>query len=121
MTAFYDRAQATVMRALATYGRAATLTRTTNGVYNPAVGAPSTATTASYPIRALRAEHERSHIDGSLIEAGREAFLIDPSGLPVDPKAGDVLVWMGSHRTVAKAGTLAPGGEVVMHEVQVVL
>lgn len=118
---FYTDALATVADSLREFGADATLTRVTPGEYDPATSAVGAGTTATATVRALESASERSYLDGSLIEAGRMAYLIDPTGLSITPMAGDTFEWGGVVRTVAKSMPLAPAGIAVMVEVQVTL
>lgn len=118
---FYDQSLASVSKAIAKFGADAVLTRVTPGAYDPATSTVGAGTTTEITVRALESASERSYIDGSLIESGRMAYLIDPAGLTITPMAGDSFEWGGVVRIVAKSKPLAPSGITVLHEIQVTL
>lgn len=113
----YTEALGTVAEMLAEFGADASIVRSA-AAYDPATGA-ATQTSAAHTVRALESNHGRSYVDGSLIEAGARAYLIDPNGMSVEPRAGDSFVWGGVSGPVTRAGRVAPGGVAVLFEVQV--
>ena len=113
----YTEALATVAELLAEFGADASIVRSTSA-YNPATGAAAQ-TSTTHTVRALESNHGRSYVDGSLIESGRRAYLIDPNGMTIEPRAGDAFVWGGVSGPVTRAGRVAPGGVAVLFEVQV--
>lgn len=118
---FYEKSLASVSKAVAKFGADAILTRVTPGEYDPELGSVGAGTTTTITVRALESASERSYVDGSLIEYGRMAYLIDPTGLTITPMAGDSFEWAGVVRVIAKSKPLAPGAIVVMHEIQTAL
>lgn len=114
---FYNDMAATAAELLAEFGADASIVRSAS-TYDPATGA-ATQTSATHAVRALESNHGRSYVDGSLIESGRRAYLIDPNGMSVEPRAGDAFVWGGVSGPVTRAGRVAPGGVAVLFEVQV--
>lgn len=114
---FYNDMAATAAELLVEFGADASIVRSAS-TYDPATGAAAQAST-THAVRAVESNHGRSYVDGSLIEAGARAYLIDPNGMSVEPRAGDSFVWGGAPGPVTRAGRVAPGGVAVLFEVQV--
>lgn len=120
----YDYASTaqTVLRLLARFGAAATLTRPGVSAYDPTAGTVTAApvvdavTAAVFPYVLRHLDDRR--IDGTLVFAtDKQAYIASPVGL-AEPKPGDVLLWQGVNLTVVTCKNLAPAGVSVIYEVQ---
>ena len=119
----YANTAQTVLRLLARFGAATTLTRPGVSAYDPTTGTVNATpvvdavTAAVFPYM-LRRLDDRS-IDGTLIFAtDKQAYIASPTGL-AEPKPGDVLLWQGVGLTVVTCKSVAPAGVAVIYEMQV--
>lgn len=114
MTFDYTRSRATAERLLVKFGQAATLRRKalTGPAYDPTV------TTADHACTVVVQDYADAMIDGTRIKRGDKKVLVSTKGLTIDPTAADALVIGGTSHEVVMVKPLAPGGTVVMWEVQ---
>jgi hypothetical protein len=114
---FYSDLAADANALIVEFGAAASLTRVTPGVYDPATGT-TTPTTQAFPCKLVVFPIEDKFKDGSLILVGDEQAFVSAVGLG-DPIAGDTFPWRGSTYTVVKGEILAPAGAAVLYTLQV--
>lgn len=113
---FYANLAATVRRLLTQFGTDATLTRTTTGAYNPAIGAAST-TTTTYAAKGARFDYAQRDVDGTLIRAGDQRIYLDVQDM-VMPQTGDTITMGGRTWTVVTARSIDPALTAVLYDVQ---
>ena len=114
MTKFdYNRPASTVKRLLDRFGRDGSLSRTTDGGYDPATGPVQTTETAACTVALL--EFENRQIDGELIQVGDRRALIAPDA-SFEPQAGDSLTVGGELLQVVRNRPTSPAGVVVLHD-----
>ena len=117
--AFYHRSAALSVRALQRFGEPATMQRSTgHSDYDPETGTASASGAQSWPCIALMADYETRDIDGALIQASDRLLLVAPD-IAEAPKPGDVFELTSGRVTAIRVKPLAPGGIVVLYEVQV--
>lgn len=118
MSAFdYPRMAAVSVRLLERFGAAQTLTRFTNGSRDVEAGStPTTETT--YTVTGAKFDYTQRDIDGSVIRAGDQRFLMAPDAA-VTPQSGDRLTIAGEAWNVIVSRPLQPASVIVLHEVQI--
>lgn len=114
----FDHAEmaATALEMIADFGAPAAIV-TTATAYDPETDT-NTGTPVSSPCMACVIDAEKSHIDGTLIQAGHRVALVPPQGIDT-PKPGAKLLWGGVEMPITVVKTLAPAGVPVLHELQV--
>lgn len=112
----YEEMAATALEMIADFGAPAAIL-TTTAVYDPSTGTASGAP-VSTPCTACVIDAEKSHIDGTLIQAGHRVALVPTQGIAT-PKPGEKLLWAGVEMPITTVKTLAPAGVAVLHELQV--
>ncbi|MES2973365.1 MAG: hypothetical protein V4757_07135 [Pseudomonadota bacterium] len=118
MSAFYDNLQATATRLIKQYGSAMVLRRAGPATYNPATGT-SSSTPTDFPCTGVELDFDTRSIDGTLVKVGDRKVYIEAESFDVVPQPGDRIVAGGVAREVIRSKPLAPGGQVLLHEVQV--
>lgn len=119
----YARGATVGERLIAKFGRDMTLkTADSGGSYNPATG------TVDYgylgedqPTRTVKGvliDYAQSEIDGTRIKVGDQRIYIDPT-IAVTPQTGDTVEFDSKLYQVIESRPFAPGGVVVLHDVQV--
>lgn len=118
MTApLYARLYATSVRLLRQYGAPATLTRTTEGAYDPATATTPTVT-APYAADVAVFDYTTDEIDGTLILRTDKKALIAPD-VAIVPSPGDALTWEGLVHVLVSVDTVSPAGSPVLYKAQV--
>ena len=114
MTFDYSRPRATAERLIAKFGQAATLRRTVSGgtPYDP------TTDTVGYPCTIVVQSYADALIDGTRIKRGDKKVMVSTKGLTIEPTTSDALVIGGVSHELAMVKPMAPGGTVVLWEVQ---
>lgn len=115
MPAFdYARSRATADRLIAKFGQTGAIRRqtATGPDYNP------TFTTADHTATFAVTEYESNEIDGSRILATDKKVLLKAGGLAVTPNTTDKLVIGSIEHSIVRVEPLAPGGVVVMFQLQ---
>ena len=126
MADIYDRAKAAVARNLAPRSKGGnglelTLTRATQGEYDPATGG-STPTVQNYDGSGFRENYKQSDIDGTRIKQGDFKILISPvllngSDMP-KPESQDSILFDGDIYTIQSADPWDYAGLAVGYSVQ---
>ena len=114
---FYLDLQATASRLITQFGAVASISRTSDGAYNPITGAVVTVTT-SQSVMAVVFEYPAHMITGTLIRTGDRKALISAARTTA-PIPGDDLTWQGIAYKVVHALTLGPSGVAVLYQLQV--
>lgn len=114
---FYSDMAATASELLAEFGMAVTLSRMTQGAYNPATGT-NTNTPTTHAGTGVKLDYEQSEIDGTHIRVGDQRVYLAPD-LAVTPQTGDTLTIGAEVWKVIASRPLSPAGVVVLHDVQV--
>lgn len=122
MTFDYAKTAATGDRLLKRFGAASSLTRRTEGAYDPNTGS-STVTETVQPCTAamfdFNTQLSGTRFDGqSLIQSGDKQVYVSSVGMAA-PAPGDFLVFGGVSYAVIAVKRLAPSGVDVLYELQV--
>lgn len=99
----------TIAQALGNVMGTLTLSRTTEGTYNPATGGVGEGTTTIYSVKGMLEDFDsmtlqkaQSFLDGSIIKAGDRKATILAHGLAITPEPGDTITADGkTHMVVA--------------------
>lgn len=110
----YLRMAATATRLITQNGKAITISRTTDGAYDPITGT-TTSTTTTNTSYAVQTEYASADIDGTLILLGDAKFMCIPG---VEILKGDVLTCDTGVWRVINVKPKNPGGTVLDYEVQ---
>lgn len=113
----YTETAEAAAEALAEFGALVTLTRITQGAYDPSTGA-ATQSEVSHVANGIKLDYEQRHIDGAIILQGDQRVYLDPL-ITEAPQAGDTLTIGAEVFRVIRSRPLAPAGVVVLHDVQV--
>jgi hypothetical protein len=121
MTFDYAATAAEAAELLAEFGQSVTLTRNTPGAYNPETGAVSVSG-ATHTGMGCAFDYAQSDIDGTEIKRGDQRLYLSPkksdgSAMPT-PQTGDTVTIGAAVYAVMASRPLAPGGIVVLHDVQ---
>ena len=107
-------------RSIKKAGMTMTLRRVTPGVFDPAIGAETGGTTADYPcvgvIGVPTMAGGNTWENGTLIQAGDIEATLGAETLPVEPKAGDVLLADGESYNVVSGFPVRPGGLALVYK-----
>jgi hypothetical protein len=101
---------------LAEFGRAATITRSVPGAYDPATGTGSTADLVQ-SVFAVVLPYGDNMVDGSRVLATDQQAYVS-AGTAV-PRAGDVMTWGADDLRIIEVKALAPAGTAVLYTMQV--
>lgn len=112
----YTKTRATSQRLIASAGQAVTLTRLGDGVYDPQTGTVARSGT-TYSGYGAPVNYAQRDIDGTMILRTDVRVLLGPQ-IGANPTTGDTLTVGGDIYTVVASNPLAPGGVVVLHDVQ---
>ena len=114
----YDRAAATAIRLLDKYGQSATVTRVTEGQYDPSTGTVEQVEQA-FPCMAVVVPYNIAQVDGALVQSTDMQAYVSPY-ITATPEPGDTLTLAnGKNYTIVRSSPLAPAGTVVLHQLQV--
>lgn len=113
----YERPAATAKRLLTRFGSGGTLTRETEGGYNPATGTVEDGVSKSWTCTAAVIDYNARDIDGTLVQVGDVRVLVAPD-VSEAPQAGDKINAAGRTLVAIRVDTLAPSGLPVLYEVQ---
>lgn len=92
---FVSRLQEVTLRLLTTYGQLATVTRETQGTFDPSSGGVGTGATSTYTILCQPQEYLQNEIDGILVKYG-DIKLISYSD--ETPEVGDIVTLDSTYR-----------------------
>ena len=117
MPAFdYTRSRATADRLIARFGQAGAVRRSgapSGDPWNPVPGSPT-----DHPCTLVDLDYTAREIDGTLIRATDRKVLVAAGGLAVEPSVADRIVIAGTALEIVRVSPLAPGGTIVMYEIQ---
>lgn len=116
MAAFdYAIPKATADRLLARFGQQGTLRRpTTSGTaYNPTQGAP-----VDHAAIFAVLDFDNREVDGSRVLAADKKVLLAKGALAIEPATSDLLLIGGVPHSIIRVQPLAPGGTVILYEIQ---
>lgn len=113
----YAKTAQGAQKALKKAGQAMTLTRVSPGVYDPSTGSV-VSTGATYTGFGVALNYSSRDVDGTLILQADQRVYLDPL-IGATPQPGDALTVGGEVFTVVNSKPLAPGGVVVLHDIQV--
>lgn len=122
MADFYERMQKTSNRLLNGKGQSITLTHVAPGVYDPATGGTSAATTTVQAGTGTVLDWEAKYVDGTLIKNGDKKLLLSPlntaGGVLTAPVLGDKVTDAAGvvYTLVEPLGTLSPAGTPVLYD-----
>lgn len=114
MSINYLRLAATATRLIKANGKPATISRTTDGAYDPISGTTTSTTTTSSSY-AVQTEYASSDIDGTLILQGDAKFMCIPG---IEILKGDTLTCDTGTWRVIDVKAKNPGGTVLDYEAQ---
>ena len=106
-------------------GFSMTLTRETQGTYDPATGVYATGTSMDYTVTGL-IQSKRVYVDsdvgqtffnGTLVQSDDQFVILASDGLDIIPAPGDILTISGTPYTVVTMIPLHPGGTDLMYRV----
>lgn len=112
----YTRSRAAADRLIARFGQAGAVRRSgapSGDPWNPVPGEPTDHTCTLVVL-----DYTSMEIDGTLIRATDRKVLVAAGGLAVEPSAADRIVIAGTALEIVRVAPLAPGGTVVLHEIQ---
>lgn len=112
---FYSNMQSVATNLLTKYGQIVTLTRETVTDYDPVLGA-ETKTTTTFTCYGAIFNYEQSEIDGAAIQRGDSRLILQ--SLSAAPAADDFVTVDGRVYRVMNVTITAPGGTVVIYELQ---
>lgn len=112
----YTKTRANAQHAIARAGQPVTLTCLSDGVYDPETG-KVTRTGTTHTGYGAPVNYAQRDIDGTMILRSDVRVLLGPQ-IGVTPTTGDTLTVAGEVYTVIASNPLAPGGIVVLHDVQ---
>ncbi len=111
----YKPVQDLATRSMDRFGREYTFTRVAQGAYDPATG-ESPETTTTYTSNTVWLNFSRAEIDGTNVQTGDAAPLIDNS---TEPKQGDTFIRKGQTWRIIDFETIEPANDVVLYRLQV--
>lgn len=118
-TAFYQRIRSLPSRLLPRFGAPSVMHRNAgHSLYNPETGMVEGGSAQSWPCIALIEDYSAHDIDGTLIQASDRRLIVAPD-IAEAPQPGDVFELASERVTAIRVNPLAPGGVVVLYEVQV--
>lgn len=85
----------------------------TGDPWNPTVGEPT-----DHPCLIVDFDFSAMEIDGSLIRAWDRRVLVSAGSLDIEPTEVDTIVIGGQEHAIVRVSPLAPGGVVVLYEIQ---
>jgi len=112
---FYSGMQATAINLLTKFGQLVTITRETVTAFDPVLGSETKTTTTFTGYGALF-NYEQSEIDGATIQRGDSRLVLQ--SLSAAPAVDDFATVDGRVYRVMNVTTTAPGGTVVIYELQ---
>ncbi|WP_146617680.1 hypothetical protein [Rhodoplanes serenus] len=117
MSAFdYARSRATADRLIARFGQSGAIRRAgapSGDPWNPTAGEST-----DHPCALVVLAYDTREIDGTLIRSSDRKVLVAAGGLAVEPTAADRIVIGGTALEIVRVAPLAPGGTVVLYEIQ---
>ena len=119
----YNAISNRVLGAFQKAGAAMTLTRTTEGTYDPTAGAFATGTTADYTVYGLiqaRSLYQtgavgQNFFNGILVLTDDQFIILEAASLAIVPIAGDVITIVGVAYTIMTVIPVRPGGTTIMY------
>lgn len=124
---FYDEMADAAMEMITEFGRQITLTRTTEGEYDPAKGAPDETSTESQVITCVVVPASKGTVEafddkfksGTLIETNLRALKIAAKGMIWPPAPGQTVEFDGHVWTLIGVTPAAPGGVDIVYSTTV--
>lgn len=125
---FYGNLASTAQSLIASKGRALTITRGDEAVYDPATDTmtpPDEATSGTFQVVVLPASKgtieafDERLVNGTLIDESLRFVLAAAKGTAFAPKAGDVMNFDGSDWTVIGCTPLSPAGTALIYKMAV--
>lgn len=113
---FYSNLSATAKRLLAKYGQIVTVSRQSGGTFDPITGAVTGDTQTTFTPNVAVFDYETIQVDGKSIQVGDKRLIMEST---TAPKIGDIITLSDGDMTCVDFSTLAPGGEVVIYELQI--
>jgi len=112
----YAKTAIKVRAQLAKAGQTVTLTRINPDWYDPETSSVYS-TTDAFTGPGVALDYSQREIDGTAVQRGDQRAYLDPL-IGATPQTGDTLTLGGEVFQVVTSRPLAPGGVVVLHEVQ---
>lgn len=114
----YAKSAATALKLLTKFGASGTLTKRTEGSYDPATGS-NTITETSYTVKSVLLNYKFSEMNDtdSLIQAKDRKIIMQAT--TVTPDTSDAFTFNGTAYRIINVKTLNPAGTSVIHELQV--
>lgn len=111
----YAASKADADELIAEFGQSATLSRPTftGPAYNPTPGTP-----ISYAVTVVVLDFEAREVDGTRILAADRKVIMAKAGLATDPRTSDKLILGGVEHAIINVSPLAPGGTVLLYQLQ---
>lgn len=115
---FYDRISKTALKVIKKYGQVVTITRRTQGAYNPATStAPVTETTETG--RGVVYDYKDAEVDGTMVQRGDSKLLLSSIGI-TKPTVNDVATLAnGDKFTILDVDVVSPAGTDVVYICQI--
>lgn len=115
---FYDRISKTALKVIKKYGQVVTITRRTQGAYNPATStAPVTETTET--ARGVVYDYEANEIDGTMVQRSDSKLLLSSIGITKPTVNDTATLANGDKFTIMNVDSVSPAGADVVYICQI--